>query len=365
MEYSFPKIRLGLCCINMTLKYYQDIFSSRKIILKTLENNGVEAAQQVAKENVIDLLKFLFYNKNHGIDVCRITSALVPHASNPRISKFLSDSEAEKFMSLEFLRPYLQLVGDLAKLERMRLTFHPGQFVQIASPNEEVFKNSILELNMHTLFIEMMDLPLDSVMVVHIGGTYGEKEMTTQRFKERFSTIEERIRNRIVLENDEKCYDAEDVLEICEELNVPIVFDIFHYYCYKRYHADSHQKSIRELLPRILATWERRGIRPKFHLSEQEPNLPVGSHSLFVDVIPEELLEIPSVYGIEIDIMIEAKAKDIAIARLYKNYPQIKPKYRKELPTQIPKAAIKDLKVKHDPEVDYLARCHGCHNCPE
>ena len=133
-----------------------------------------------------------------------------------------------------------------------------------------------------------------------------------------------------------------------------MVFDVFHYYCYKKYHPDINQKSINELMPRILQTWKKRGIRPKCHLSEQQSGLPIGSHSVFVNVIPKELLEIPSKYNTEIDIMLEAKGKEFAIGKLYKKYPTLKPVFAKPLPNEIPKKALKDLNIK---EPDDMANC--------
>lgn len=354
MDYTFPKIRLGLCCINITTKYKFDAYTNRKRILKTLMDKGLKEGEEVAKYNVIDLLKIFLWNKNHGIDVMRISSDLVPHGSNKElIDKY--GKKGETYLSLEFLRPYLKIVGDVAKLEKMRLTFHPGQFVQLGSPNKEVVKKSITELKMHTTFLDMMEMPKESVIVIHIGGTYCDKDGTIERFIETINKLPEDIRSRLVLENDEKCYDAEDVLKICEKVNIPHVLDIFHYYCYGKLHPEKKQKSLGMLMQRTLNTWIKRDIRPKFHLSEQMDGKPVGSHSLFIENIPKDLLEIPSKYNIDIDIMIEAKGKEVAIGNLYKKYPKLKPKYRKDLPLKIPKQALNDLKLPD--EIKNLAEC--------
>lgn len=345
MDYTYPKIRLGLCCINMSLKYLEDVFTNRKIILKQIEKRGLEETKNLAKENVIDLLKLIFWNKNHGIDVFRISSVLVPHATNKDLIK-LFGKEGEDFLTLNFLSPYLELVGHLAKIENMRLTFHPGQFVQVASPDLDIFSRSVDEIEMHTNFLDQMKLDKNSVAVIHIGGTYCAKEETILRFIERFESLPKKLRDRLVLENDEKCYDASDVISICEKVGAPMVLDIFHYYCYKKYHPDIIQMSLDDLIPRILETWKIRNMRPKFHLSEQQIGSPVGAHSVFVELIPIDLLEIPTKYGVEIDIMIEAKGKEIAIAKLYEKYPDLKPKFRKDLPQTIPKQALKELKYE-------------------
>ena len=136
-----------------------------------------------------------------------------------------------------------------------------------------------------------------------------------------------------------------------------MVFDYHHYVCYKKYHPDTEQVPIDDLMPAILKTWTKLDIRPKFHLSEQMPGKPVGSHSLFIDTIPKEFLEIPSKYGIDIDIMIEAKGKEVAIAKLYQKYPDLKPPCMKELPKRIPKDALKDLKIPEEIKEEVSCEC--------
>lgn len=289
---KYPHIRLGLCCININLRYNEKVYSSRKRIMRMIEKYGLEEAKNCAIDNVLDLAKMVIWNKNHGIEVMRVSSELVPHATNPKIvEKF--GKEGEEYVSLEFLRPYLEKVGHLASAEKMRITFHVAQFVQIGSPSIDIFNASVKELEMHTKFLEMMNCGKDSVIVIHIGGMYYNKEESIERFIERFNSMPQNIKNRMVLENDEKCYDAEEVIGICERLSVPMVFDIFHYYCYKKLHPDIKQKTIDELMPRILETWKKRGIRPKMHLSEQKPGKPIGSHSVFVEEIPQIMLDIP------------------------------------------------------------------------
>ena len=355
MDYRFPKIRLGLCCMNITLKQTEAVYSSRKNTLAQIFKKGIEDAKNTAIQNVIDLAKMVTWAKNHGIDVLRISSELVPHATNPEIIKHFGEQGVE-YSSLNFIEPYLKKVGHIAKKEQMRLTFHPAHFVQLGSPNETVFNNSVRELELHLKYIQMMQLDKNSVMVVHLGGTFGDKIDTMERFKRRFNSLPSVLKDRIVFENDEKCYDAHEVLKISEELNVPMVLDVFHYYCFAKYHPENLQLTLDSIILKILNTWKRKNIRPKFHVSEQAPCLPVGSHSVFVNTIPKELLEIPSKYGIEIDIMIEAKGKEFSISKLYKKYPDLKPPYRLELPDKVPIKVLKTLNLTEEEE-------HTCCKC--
>ena len=126
---------------------------------------------------------------------------------------------------------------------------------------------------------------------------------------------------RLVIENCEKNFSIDDCIECIRiELNIPVVFDTHHFECYNKLHPDETLKYPEEYIPEILETWARRGIKPKFHVSEQGKGR-IGHHSDYVEEIPEYLLEIPSIYGVEIDIMIEAKMKEQAIFKLYEKYP--------------------------------------------
>lgn len=354
--YKYPYVRLGLCCSIVNLKFRHSVYSSRRSILKTIYDKGLEYAQSVAKSNVADLLRMVIWSNDHGIKVMRISSELVPHGNNVLlIDKF--GQKGKDYISLEFLRPYLEAVGKIANSENIRITFHPGQFVQMASPDKKAFENSIRELVMHTQFLDMMGMDQNSVIVFHIGGTYCDKPNTVKRFIDNFKKLPSKVRARVVLENDEKCYDAEDVLEICEAVNAPMVFDYFHYICYKKYHKDATQASIDSMMPRILKTWTKKNIRPKFHLSEQMEGKQVGSHSVFIKNIPDKLLEVPSKYNIDVDIMIEAKGKEIALSKLYKLYPSLKPPTMRELPKSLPKGAIKEMNIPPEIRDELICEC--------
>lgn len=338
----YPSIRLGLCCMNIQLKYYKGIYSSRRRTIKQIEKNGIDYLKETSINNALDLKKMLIWNKKHGIDVMRINSEIFPHITNPKILDIFGEASKE-YTSMEFLKPFLEQVGEYAKSVNMRLTCHPGQYTQLASPSMTVFNASARDLEMHAKVFDMMKLNSESVIVIHIGGVYSNKDDTIKRFKERFHSLPDRVKDRLVFENDEKCYDAEDVLKICQSLNVPMVFDIFHYECYRQLHPNVKQKPINELMPDILNTWINRGIRPKFHLSEQYLRKRVGSHSVFIDEIPKILLDIPRKYGVDIDVMIEAKGKELAIGRLYRKYPLLKSNSAKEIKLDIHEKALKSL----------------------
>jgi UV DNA damage endonuclease len=279
------------------------------MILKTVFSKGIEEIKSRAMKNLEDLKILLQWNYSHDIFVYRMSSEMFPHLSNPLIEKY----------SLDFATELLSEIGLLAKRLGQRLTFHPGQFNNLGSPREEVITKTITELEDHAHIMDLMGLDQHSIIVIHGGGTYGNKKKAISRFKENFYRLNESTRNRLVLENCEKSYSTEDCLEICNELNIPMVHDTHHYSCYSIYHPEIYQRPAEDLIPDILKTWSRRNIKPKFHISEQGSGR-IGHHSDYIENIPEYLLSIPEKYSVNIDIMVEAKMKEQAILRLKEKY---------------------------------------------
>jgi UV DNA damage endonuclease len=352
---EYPLIRIGLCCQNITLRYSKpSIFASGSVKLKTIKDKGLIAAKQKALENLENLKKMMKWNYEHGILVFRMGSDLFPHASNATLIE-LFGKEGKDYMKLKFAKPQLKEIGQLATKYGMRLTMHPGQYLQLASPHERVQKSSLLELKYHARILNNMGLPPDSIMVVHGGGTFGVKDKTLEVMEKGIMNLPEKIKKRLVLENDEKCYGVDDLLPICQRTKVPFVFDYFHHECYKKLHPDEKIKDIRQLLPDIIKTWTIRGMRPKVHLSEQGPGR-TGAHAVFIEKIPDLLFKMGPV-----DIMLEAKGKEMAISRVYHKYPKLRPKGSKDLPTVIPKRAMKDIRIE-EKYVDVSCHCDkfGC-----
>lgn len=304
-------IQLGLCCLNMTLRSQNpSIFCSRKMIIRTIRQKGIIVLKQKIIENLHDLYKLIMWNESQGIRVLRISSGLFPHYSNPRVVDY----------DMEFADKLLKKIGEVARNLGHRLTFHPGQYNVVGTPNEKTFQQTIRNLSYHAEVLDRMDMGSDSVMVVHGGGMYGDKEETKKRWCKNYMRLPKAIRKRLVLENCEKCFSIKDCLDVTAIINIPIVFDTHHYECYKLMHPTEDFKPAGEYISDILKTWKNRGIKPKFHVSEQGTGR-CGHHSDYIDIIPDYLLEIPEKYNVNIDIMIEAKKKELAIFELYKTYP--------------------------------------------
>ena len=304
-------VQLGLCCLNTILKSRKPpIFSSRKMIIRKVEEDGIEKLKEKIIQNLKDLLVMIDWNEENGIKVFRLSSELFPHKSNPKVKDY----------DFEFAKDLLKQVGEKARSYNQRLTFHPGQYNVVGSPSKEKFDQTISDLSYHAEVLDLMGMNEDSVMVVHGGGVYGDKEETIKRWCEQYKLLPENVKKRLVLENCERCFSIEDCLKVSKEVSIPVVLDTHHFECYKILHPNEKFKDPAEYISDILNSWTVRGIKPKFHVSEQGPGK-CGHHSDYIENLPDYLLNIPEKFGINIDIMIEAKKKELSIFKLYQKYP--------------------------------------------
>ena len=304
-------IQLGLCCLNTVLRAQKPpVFASRKMIIRTIKEKGIDTLKEKIIQNLKDVLTMMDWNEEHGIKVFRLSSELFPHKSNPKVENY----------DFDFAIDLLKQIGEKSKEYNQRLTFHPGQYNVVGTPNKNTFLQTCSDLKYHADVLDLMGLDKNSVMVVHGGGLYGDKEAAIERWCAQYYELPENVRNRLVLENCEKCFSIRDCLRISERVGIPVVFDTHHFECYKILHPDENFADPSVYIPLILETWIKKGVKPKFHVSEQGAGR-CGHHSDYIEVIPNYLLDIPEKYSVEIDIMIEAKMKEKAIFKLYTKYP--------------------------------------------
>lgn len=305
-------VQLGLCCMNVTLKKQKPpVYAARRIIVRMIDKLGIEELKRRTLLNLDDLYKMLQWNEANGIRVFRLSSEMFQHKNNKRVENYTYD----------FAIPMLQKIGAYAREKGHRLTFHPGQFNNLGSNRESVIQQTLLDLEYHADVLDLMGMGSDSVMVIHGGGMYGDKPGTIKRWISNYKKLPDKIKNRLVLENCEKCYSIVDCLKMSFKCGVPVVLDTHHFECYKKLHPTESFKEPAEYIPFILDTWTDKGIKPKFHVSEQGSGK-IGHHSDYIEILPEYLLEIPQKFDVHIDIMIEAKMKELSIQKLYEKYPQ-------------------------------------------
>ena len=227
---------------------------------------------------------------------------------------------------LDFAKEDLEAAGKVAAKYGARITMHPGQYDVVGCPDETIFQNTCTDLFYHAQVLDYMGVGPEGVIVIHGGGLYGDKESAIERWCKNFHRLPEAVKRRLVIENDERCFPPRDCLIISKKVNIPVVLDNHHYDCFMKAHLEeAHEHGdITDWIGPCLDTWIERRIRPKFHISEQREDARLGTHSDFIETIPQYYLEIPEKYGVGIDIMVEAKAKEAAIMNLYEKYPHLR-----------------------------------------
>ncbi|KAL9024257.1 MAG: hypothetical protein Q9180_007956, partial [Flavoplaca navasiana] len=220
-----------------------------------------------------------------------------------------------------FASEALAEVGKVAAELGHRLTTHPGQYTQLGSPRKPVIDNALRDLDYHAEMLSLLKLPpqqdRDAVMILHLGGVFGDKEATLARFRENYARLPQGIKDRLVLENDDVSWYVHELLPLCEELNIPFVLDYHHHnIIFDQTQMREGTKDIMDLYPRILATWKRKNITPKMHYSEPTPEAITGrqrrKHNPRVATLPP----CPN----DMDLMIEAKDKEQAVFELMRTF---------------------------------------------
>jgi len=319
------KCRFGYAVINTELKP-----PNKTIRLKTVQNaeatepgSGIALLKKLFKDNLLRTLEILKWNVEHNIMFYRMSSNLAPHITNDKLIKGATYKDLA--YSVFCARKIGTEIKTLIKKYNMRITFHPDPYT-IINGSDEVFFNSKRDLWFHYKLACLLGINtghLSTTFTLHIGGIYGDKVASTERFIKNFRLLPQVLRDMIVIENDEYKYGIEDVLYISRELNIPMVLDVFHFYVQRTIEQGGNihdyserqemNKELRKFLPHIFATWKGRPFHPKIHISEQGSGR-LGCHSEYVEDVPRMLLKS------NIDIMVEAKAKEKAVEYLMEKY---------------------------------------------
>jgi UV DNA damage endonuclease len=261
------------------------------------------------------------YLLKHEIRMYRMSSDLAPYATHPDMPQFHS--------MVQDCRDDLAEIGKRARNLGFRLSFHPSQFIVLNSPDPDLVRKSIWDLTSQAEMLDLMGLGPEAVLVVHVGGVYDDRLAARQRWIDTWSTLPEPVRRRLVLENDDLRFSCADTLHIHEHTGVRLIFDHQHFWC-----LNPEKLELRKALSAMLATWPSE-VRPKVHFSSPRTELrqlvrknrktgkaetvnvpPVWTgHADFVQ--PFEFISFMRIAeGLEFDVMLEAKSKDLALIKL-------------------------------------------------
>jgi UV DNA damage endonuclease len=294
-------MNLGYACINMTLGSQKPkITTNRSMIKKTFDEKGIDYAGELALQNVRDLFTILQWNNRKGIKLFRMSSDILPWASEYGI---------ENSPYYKRIETILRACGNYATQNNIRIGCHPGPFNVLVSPNEKVVQNTITDLEIHGKIFDMMGLsqtPYNKINI-HCNGVYGDKISAMDRFCENFKRLSPSVQKRLTIENDDKAsmYSVKDLMYIHEKIGIPIVFDYHHH------QFQTGGLTEEQALSLAVTTWPK-DITPVVHYSESK-SLHEENTKIKPQAHSDYIKTLPNTYGIDVDIMVEAKAKELSI----------------------------------------------------
>ena len=293
-------MNLGYACINTALKS-GGIFTNRTMRRKTFESKGLDYVSELALQNVKDLETHIHWNNEHDIKLFRLSSQIFP---------WMEEYEWSDLKDWDEISSRMLDIGKLATESGQRLTMHPGPFHCLASPNPKVVERTIKGLDKHAEQFDMMGFEPSNYnkINIHVGGAYGDKKAALKRFCENFELLGDSTKKRLVIENDDSPneFSVKDLFDgIYQIIGIPITFDYFHH----KFNTGGMTEE--EALKMAAITWPE-GITQCCHYSESrrkeklDESIRPQAHS---DIIYEKI----QTYGLEPDIVIEAKLKEQAI----------------------------------------------------
>ncbi len=305
-------MNIGYACINMQLSYPKQygnkpqdepVTTNRSMIRRTFDSRGIEYASEKTLLNVKDLDTIIDWNVMYGYKFFRITSNLAP---------WKSEYDWTDMPDIKDIKWYLHSIGVKARTHEVRLTSHPGPFNVLTSPHEHVVKNCVNDLTNHGDIFDMMNLsrtPYNKINI-HIGGVYGDKESAMDRFCKNFELLPDSVKSRLTVENDDKAsmYSVQDLYDgVYKKIGIPIVFDYHHH------RFNTGDLSEQDALELAMSTWPD-DIVPVVHYSESRSKEQLDE-SIKPQAHSDYVYDYIDTYGNNVDIMIEAKHKELAVKK--------------------------------------------------
>ena len=304
------KVRLGYVALSKAL---DDVTTSSTITYTNYINKNYNTSKllEITKNNLDSLYETIKYNVKNNFHFYRLTSKLVPLATHDKVD-------------FDYITPLLdeyKKIGKLINDNNIRVDTHPDQYAVLNSMDSKIVKNTVEILEYHYKIMEALKIK-DKIIILHVGSSACGKKASITRFINNFNKLPDHIKKCITVENDDKVYNIKDVLELCHKINVPMVLDYHHFIC------NNEKEDINDYLKEIIDTWD--GKLPKMHFSSPKSKLKkeFRSHSDYINKeCFIEFINILKKQDKDIDIMLEAKAKDDAISRLVR-YLKYKTNYK-------------------------------------
>ncbi len=267
-------------------------------MLRLSKRERLARLAELCRLNAEALLAALQYCAHHGIGAFRVNSQILPVKTHAEAGYDMGELSSGAGIIQRF-----EQCGRFARENNLRLSFHPDQFVVLNSPNPKTLAQSLAELNYQAQVAEWVGA---DTLNIHGGGAYGDKASALRALRQNIESLPKPVRTRLTLENDDKVYPPADLLPVCADTGVPLVYDVHHHRCLP------DGLSIKEATAAARRTWK---TEPLFHISsplEGWDGPKPERHHDYINVadFPKEWL------GWPLTVEVEAKAKELAIRQL-------------------------------------------------
>ncbi len=285
-------IRIGYACLALAVPDT----GFKSCIMK---NATDEKLRELISHNLKSLENLIEYNIRNNILLFRISSDIIPFGSSP-----VNKLEWWNIFEKEF-----NGIKDKISKSGMRVSMHPGQYTVLNSPDEGIVERAALDLKYHSRFLDCLGATSENKIILHLGGVYGEPERARERFAQNYKKLSEDIKEKLVLENDDRSYTICDILETASKLKIPVVYDNLHNKV-----KDCGSADDLNWIKECSKTWAKKDGRQKIHYSQQNPDKQAGAHTGTIGI--NEFMEFyRSLGNIELDIMLEVKDKNISAVK--------------------------------------------------
>jgi UV DNA damage endonuclease len=291
-------LRLGLCCAFVGEPIRFRTATARHLSrLSSLDRR--EHLRRIAGDNSRALAQAVNWCAAHGVGAFRVTSQILPLSTHSELGYRLEEIDQTGEIRAAFAD-----ASERARSGAVRLSLHPDQFVVPGSVRADVVQSSLTELEHQAAVAELIGAEL---ITLHGGGAQSGKAAALTRLRISLARLRPRARALIALENDDRVYTIEDLLPLCQEEGIPLVYDVHHHRC------NPDQLGVKEATEAAARTWGSRG--PWAHLSSPKGGWRGDSPRSHADYVrPRDL---PACWvGRRMTIDVEAKAKELAVLRL-------------------------------------------------
>lgn len=284
-------MKIGYACLTVGVPKTQ-LKTTRKA------NASPERLMELIEHNLSAMDKMLDYNIQQGISMYRISSDIIP---------FASDLETNPLDWVSLFAEQFQRLSQKIHDHGLRVSMHPGQYTVLNSPDEAVVQRAVADLTYHTRFLDALDLDKSHKIILHVAGVYGEKETAKDRFVSHYEKLSPAVKERLIIENDDRLYTISDVLELSGRTGAPVVYDNLHNACNPSDPAVSDAEWIRQ----AQLTWSPEEGPMKIHYSQQREDARLGAHSSTIYIQPF-MAFYEEIAPLGVDIMLEVKDKNLS-----------------------------------------------------